>query len=86
MHDYVQLAFGNEVGISIFNEMKINPGSVSVDNLVGKIVAWVKETESLIEINFADRARIDVDMRSIAYRGPEALVLHHQGLPTVVWN
>ncbi|MEI7875593.1 MAG: hypothetical protein WCK95_25945 [Alphaproteobacteria bacterium] len=86
VHDYVQLAFGDGIGVSIFNEMLISPRPASVGTLVGKIVALVKETESRIEINFADGSRIDIDMRPIAYRGPEALVLHRQGLPTVVWN
>lgn len=85
-HDYVQLAFGSKVGITINNKMQIVPTSASIAALVGKVVTSVEETEERIEIRFLDGPRIEIDMRPDAWGSPEALVLHRVGLPTVVWN
>lgn len=86
VHDYVQLAFGDEIGISIYNEMEISPFSIRVDALIGKVVASVLELDNSIKIQFVDETQITIDMHRQAYRGPEALELYRQGLPVVVWN
>jgi len=86
VHDYVQIAFGDEIGISIYNEMSITPRSISIDKQVGKIVASVLERENAIEIEFIGGTQIAIDLRPEAYRGPEALELYRQGHPLVIWN
>ena len=86
IHGYVQLHFGNEVGISIYNEMKVSPDSTAIAMLVGKTVAAIDEKDRMIEIAFLDGSRITVDMHRQAYRGPEALQLNRVGQPPVIWD
>jgi hypothetical protein len=86
LHGYVQLHFGERVGLSIYNEIEISPESIRVDGLVGKTVTTVTERENAIEIRFLDGTQITIDMHRQAYRGPEALQLNRQGLPPVIWN
>ena len=86
VHDYVQLAFGREIGISIYNNMEILPGSISLGTLVGKSVSRTDVRDDLIEIEFAYRTILKVDMRPDAYRGPEALQLNRVGHLPVIWN
>jgi hypothetical protein len=66
--------------------MQIAPQSTPVHALVGKVVVSINESESSIEVRFLDDSRIVIDMRQVEYRGPEALALFREGLPTVVWN
>src|SRR5687768_14800282 len=42
VHDYVQLAFGDEIGISIYNEIKISH-KMPFERLVSKTVKSVEE-------------------------------------------
>jgi hypothetical protein len=86
IHDYVQLVFSDDIRISIYNEMTVSPPSIAVSRLVGRIVTAVAEDDNAIEIQFLDGARIKVDMRAQAYRGPEALQLNRRGHPDVIWN
>jgi hypothetical protein len=86
LHGYVQLHFGDEIGISIYNEMEVSPQSTRVAGLVGKTVTAVTERENAIEIRFLGGPRITIDMHRQAYRGPEALELNHHGHPPVIWN
>ncbi len=86
VHDYVQLAFGREIGISIYNEMDISPKSVGVGALIGKLVLAVTERADAIEIKFADGTLLKIDLHPQAYRGPEALQLNRAGYPPVIWN
>ena len=86
VHDYVQLAFGDEIGLSIYNPIAITPQSISVDKLIGRIVVSASESADAIELAFSDGVFIKVDMREQAYQGPEALQLDRKGLPIVIWN
>ena len=86
VHDYVQLAFGEEITISIYNEVQMKPASLQVGEFVGKVVTFADESPELISIKFVDGSEIAVDLRPAAYRGPEALQLNRAGQPIVIWN
>jgi len=86
IHDYVQLHFGDEIGLSIYNEMQTSPRSTGVAKFVGKTVTAVNESDDMIEIRFLDGSKVIVDMHRQAYRGPEALELNRRGQPPVIWN
>ena len=86
IHDYVQLHFGDDVGISIYNEIETHPGSTAIAEFVGRIMSGVVERDNEIEFTFLDGAKIRIDMHPEACRGPEALELHRHGHPTVIWN
>ena len=86
VYDYVQLSFGKEIGISIYNEINISLESISVAVLVGRVVTTVTDHENAIEIKFFDGTQLTIDMHRQAYRGPEALELHRYGHPPVIWN
>jgi hypothetical protein len=85
VNDYFQLAFGKEVGMSIYNPMEITPPA-PIDSLIGKKVLSVTEDESAIEIQFDGSTKIKIDMRDNAYVGPEALALYREGHSPVIWN
>ncbi len=86
VHDYVQLAFGEEIGISIYNEMQMKPASLQIGEFVGKVVASADQLAESVSIKFADGAEIEIDLRPAAYRGLEALQLNRVGQPIVIWN
>lgn len=86
IQDYIQLHFGDDIGISIYNEMEISPRTLTVSKLVGKTVTAVTEREEAIEIKLLDGSQIIVDMHRQAYRGPEALEMNQHGHPPVIWN
>ncbi|MEA2795507.1 MAG: hypothetical protein QOI87_2887 [Bradyrhizobium sp.] len=85
VHDYVQLAFGDEIGISVYNEMDISP-KIPLERLVSKTVISVKESVNSIDIDFADGIKLTIDMRPQAYQGPEAIELNRVGFPPVIWK
>lgn len=86
LHGYVQLHFGAEIGISIYNEIEVSPQSTLVAELTGKTVISVAERENAIEIKFLDKTQLTINMHREAYRGPEALELNRHGHPPVIWN
>jgi hypothetical protein len=86
LHGYIQLHFGNLIGISIYNTIVICPKTQRIEKFVGKTVASVIEKKDAIDIKFVDGAQITIDMRPEAYQGPEALELSRHGYPSVIWN
>jgi len=86
IHDYVQLHFGDGVGVSIYNEIEVRPSSATIPQFVGKTITLTVEKAAAIEFVFRDRSRINVDMHRRAYRGAEALELNRRGHPPVIWN
>ncbi|MGA8549700.1 MAG: hypothetical protein WB678_05650 [Stellaceae bacterium] len=86
LDDYIQLHFGNEIGISIYNEIEVRPSSSTLTEFSGKTIAAVIEGGTAIEFRFLDGSEINIDMHLQAYRGPEALELNRRGHPPVIWN
>ena len=86
VHDYVQLAFGDSVGLSIYNEISLAPESIPFDQLKGKCVKSVVESEESIALEFTDGTRLAVNLHAVGYRGPEALQLVRRGEPPMIWN
>lgn len=85
VQDYFQLEFGSTIGLTIYNPVRIEPPT-PIDALVGKKVQSMTESGKSIDIRFDDESSLTIDMQDEAYAGPEALVLHREGFPTVVWN
>ena len=86
VHDYIQLAFGDEIGLSIYSAITVTPQAIAIDELIGKIVIAVAERADVIRLKFSGEMNIEIDLRPQAYRGPEALQLNRKGLPPVIWN
>jgi hypothetical protein len=83
--DYLRLAFGERVRLSVFNAFTLTP-MATVDVLVGKVVAEIEEAPTSIAVRFLDGGEIMIDMSPTGYRGPEAIMLHRVGQPMVVWE
>jgi hypothetical protein len=86
IHDYVQLHFGDAVGISIYNDIELSPGTVTLTEFIGKAIDAVAERDAEIEFTFLGGGTIKICMHPEAYRGPEALELNRRGQPPVIWN
>src|SRR6267154_70182 len=86
LHDYLQLHFGDKIGLSIYNELSIEPETTSSADLVGKMLISINENRSYVSLNFLDGTRLRVNLRPEGYRGPEALQLNREGEPPVIWN
>src|ERR1700728_2207587 len=83
---YVQLHFGDAVGLTIYNKISTVPLTVDVEELVGDMVMSVRASKDLIEIRFLRGPHLKVSMRPEAYQGPEAMELNRKGLPAIIWN
>jgi hypothetical protein len=86
IHDYVQLAFGTGMGLSIFNDFEISPEPLRLADLVGLRVSAVLSSADEEVIRFENGRSLRVDLRDQAFRGPEAMNLYQAGRPPVVWN
>ena len=86
LHGYIQLRFGDEIGMSIYNDVSVTPSAIRIDGLVGKMVISITEQEDCINIRFLDGSQLRIEMRQEAYKGPEAIELHRKGFPPVIWN
>lgn len=86
LHDYVQFAFGQQTRLSVYNPVHACPGSFNSEALIGKRVASIDSNETQIVIAFENGVRLEIDMRPESFRGPEAMQLDRDGLPTIVWN
>ena len=86
IHDYVQLSFGDQVGLSIYNKMALVPSTARVTELIGEAITSISTTKEAITISFNNGYKLTVDMSEKGYVGPEALQLNRRGRPPVVWN
>jgi hypothetical protein len=84
IHDYIQLHSGDAVGISIYNDIEVSPGTLT--EFIGKTIDAVAERDTEIEFTFIGGVKIKISMHPEAYRGPEALELNRRGQPPVIWN
>jgi hypothetical protein len=83
---YVQLHFGNEVGLTIYNKISLEPLTADAKELVGNMVTSVRSGMDAIEIRFLAGPQLRIHMRPEAYQGPEAMELNRKDLPAVIWN
>ena len=84
VQDYAQVIFEN-AGLTIYNDYTVS-GNRSLGQLSGLFLTSVTENEEEAVLEFEDGTAIKVDLRSEAYHCPEAMVLHREGQPIVVWN
>ena len=84
VHDYVQLSFGPDTGLSIYNDFWIAPEARPRD-LVGQRVIAVDSTINEALIRF-EGSSLTVDLRPSAFHGPEAMQLHRDGHDPIIWS
>jgi hypothetical protein len=85
VHDYVQIAFGDDVGLSIDNDFTVNP-DLDISSLLGRRLKSAAQTEKSIDLVFSGGMLLHIDLQPLAWHGPEALELNRKGFPTVVWT
>jgi hypothetical protein len=86
IHGYIQLGFGKEVGVSIYNDWSITPESMALEQLIGKTIGSIIEESTSITIAFLDGPKPIIDMTRQGYNGPEALQFNRKGKPIVIVN
>ncbi len=87
IHDYIQIAFGDDMGISIYNPFKLIPDDADLSSLIGKEVMKVEERdEEYIKLYLADDFQLIIDIHRDTYVGPEALQLNRRNKPPIIWN
>ena len=72
--------------LNIQNLFTLTPDSVAVDRLRGLSVLAVYETAEEAIIEFSGGARLTVNLRDEAYRGPEAMQLGGPGEIIKIWS
>jgi hypothetical protein len=86
VHDYVQMVFGTEMRLSIYNDFQLIPEQSRFEGLVGLTVTVVESTKAEVVIHFENGSRLRVDLSASAFRGPEAMQLNRAGHSPVIWN
>ena len=85
IHDYVQIAFGEDVGLSIYNDITLEP-DMDISDLLRRRVESVRQTDGNIELQFSGGVILRIDLHPQASYGPEVLELNRKGFPSVVWS
>jgi len=85
VHDYAQVIFGNTSILTINNVYTVK-GTRNLLELTGLALAGASENTDEVVLTFEDGTSINVNLLPEAYRGPEAMVLHRDGHPIVVWD
>jgi hypothetical protein len=83
--DYTQLDFGEDATLSIMNDFALS-GVDSLEELIGKALLGVAESELTVSFEFNESASVTVSLSEEAYHCPEAMTLHREGRPVCVWN
>lgn len=86
VHDYAQIAFGADFGLSIYNDFSISPDIFKIFDLDGRRLNTVSQQKESINLIFSEGLELKIDMRDCAFNGPEALQLNIRGEPTVIWS
>lgn len=81
----VQLYFGEYI-LNINNPITILPGNLNLDNLVGREVRMVMETNVEAILIFTENVKVIVNLRDEAYHDPEAMTLYGPNNFCIVWN
>ena len=85
VHDHAQVIFGSAAILTINNDYTITDTKNPAE-LEGLTLTGVSQNAEEVVLTFADGTALDVNLRPDAYHGPEAMTLHRQGQPIVVWN
>jgi len=85
IHDYVQIAFGDDVGLSIYNDVTLEP-DMDISRLLGRRFESACQTGRNIDLLFSGGVILHIDLHPQASYGPEALELNRKGFPPVVWS
>jgi hypothetical protein len=85
VHDYAQLRFGNAGILTIINDYTVD-GDKTLSELDGLVLASAAQDTEQVVLTFDNGTTLRVSLNPNAYHGPEAIVLHREGQPTVVWN
>lgn len=83
--DYIQIEFEKNV-LSIYNNFAIEPKNKTAKDLIGRTLVLVTKEVDAFVLAFDDNTQLRIDLRSQAYKGPEALQLNRPGLYPIVWN
>jgi hypothetical protein len=81
----LQLIFGELAGIRVMNDYSLT-GVREISNLTGLELTHVHQDNSKVVLSFEGDVKMVISLLPDAYKGPEAIVLNREGLPTVVWN
>ena len=85
VHDYVQIAFGADVGLSIYNDITLEP-EADIAALVGRRFESANQSDRYIDLLFSGGVILHIDLHPQASYGPEVLELNRKGFPSVVWS
>lgn len=85
IHDYVQIAFGDDIGLSIYNDITLEP-ALDISALMGRRFESVSQSERSIDLMFSGGMVLHIDLHPQASYGPEVLELNRKGFPPVVWS
>jgi hypothetical protein len=85
VQDYAQILFGGSVALTIMNDYAVS-GAEGLTAIKGLALTHVLQDSEKVLLTFEDGTAINVNLQEHAYYGPEAMVLHQEGQPTVVWN
>jgi hypothetical protein len=85
VHDYLQLIFGEVACMTICNDYRLS-GLTQPNSLTGLVLTDVYQNDNQVVMSFEGDVKMEISLLPEAYKGPEAMVLNREGLPTVVWN
>ncbi|WP_193368230.1 hypothetical protein [Pelagibius marinus] len=86
LHDYIQLAFSNDYGLSIYNDFAIKPEGRRLHDLQSKTVDRIVEAEDEVVLCFGGDLELSVCLRDECWHGPEAMQLNTPTGQVVIWN
>jgi hypothetical protein len=81
-HDYLQVRFGADALLNIFNRVLLD-GESGLQNLVGSVVTGVDCTQEQIRIHFGS-ACLSISLEEASWTGPEALALYLGDQPPII--
>jgi len=85
VHDYVQIAFGDDVGLSIYGDITLEP-DVEISALLGRRFQSASQSKANIDLLFSGGVVLHIDLHPQASYGPEVFELNRKGFPSVIWS
>lgn len=85
VHDYAQITFGDDMGISVYNDFVITPEN-ELSDLVGRTLSSIDEGERYFVFCFSGDVHLKIDLHPQASYGPEVLQFDRKGYPIVIMN